>query len=69
MKLANLFENADVTSFDEKFIRDVAADRGIDLSSKSTEDILRMHEQILRNIGDRDSIEGQDYYDDDKGKA
>ena len=56
----------DILTFDEGFIRSVAKDRGIDLSDKKTEDILAMHEQILRNLNvgyhDKD-IDGQSYYD------
>ena len=69
MKLAALFENVD---FDEKFIREVAKDQGVDLSDKSLEEVKKMHDNILRNtrqmLDDPDlsvgeANIGQEYYD------
>ena len=63
MKIKQLLEKWD--DFDEHFIRSVAKDRGIDLSSKSTEEVRRMHEQIVGNIHSdlNDHDMGQEYYD------
>jgi len=73
MKLAALLsENVD---FDEKFIREVAKDQGVDLSDKSLEEVKKMHDDILRNaqqmlddpdlsVGEENI--GQEYYDQTK---
>ena len=70
MKLAVLLsENVE---FDEKFIRSVAKDRGVDLSDHSLEQVKKMHDDILRNtremLNDPDLSVGeenigQEYYD------
>ncbi len=69
MKLAALLENVD---FDEKFIREVARDQGVDLSDHSLEQVKKMHDDILRNtrqmLDDPDlsvgeANIGQEYYD------
>ena len=58
--------------FDEKFIRSVAKDRGVDLSDHSLEQVKKMHDDILRNtremLNDPDLSVGeenigQEYYD------
>ena len=72
MKLAALFETVD---FDEKFIREVAKDQGVDLSDRSLEQVKKMHDDILRNaqqmlddpdlsVGEENI--GQEYYDQAK---
>lgn len=64
MKIKQILEKWD--DFDEHFIRSVAKDRGIDLSDRSTDQIRKMHNDIVRNIDAWEHDEGNlgaEYYD------
>lgn len=73
MKLQELV--IETVNFDEKFIRDVAKDAGVDLSGQSTAQIKKMHQTILDQAEEmiddpdmglsREDI-GQEYYDQTK---
>ena len=64
MKIKQLLEKWD--DFDERFIRSIAKEYGVDLSDRSTEQIRKMHNDIVGNIDAWEHDEGnlgEEYYD------